>query len=124
MRSLKLLAGVAVMLAFPGVASASSLFLVDGRGWGHGVGMGQWGAEGYAAHGWRHDQILAHYYPGTSISATHPGSVRVVIAEGRQRVRITSRLPFLVRDARGRVRHAHNGIVIRPRSRLPVTFTP
>lgn len=38
-----------------------------GRGFGHGVGMCQWGAQGMAAAGHRHPQILAEYYPGASI---------------------------------------------------------
>ena len=40
--------------------------VVDGRGWGHGRGMGQYGALGYAIdEGWGRDQILDHYYGGT-----------------------------------------------------------
>ena len=40
--------------------------IVDGRGWGHGRGMGQYGALGYAIdEGWTRDQILDHYYGGT-----------------------------------------------------------
>ena len=40
---------------------------VDGRGWGHGRGMGQYGALGYAVdEGWGRDQILDHYYGGTT----------------------------------------------------------
>ena len=38
-------------------------FFISGRGWGHGVGMSQWGAYGYAQRGTPYDQILAHYYP-------------------------------------------------------------
>ena len=39
---------------------------VDGRGWGHGRGMGQYGALGYAVdEGWSRDAILDHYYGGT-----------------------------------------------------------
>jgi stage II sporulation protein D len=38
-----------------------------GRGWGHGVGLCQWGARGMATQGFTYKQILAHYYPGTSI---------------------------------------------------------
>ena len=39
---------------------------VDGRGWGHGRGMGQYGALGYAVdEGWTRDAILDHYYGGT-----------------------------------------------------------
>ena len=38
-----------------------------GHGWGHGRGMSQWGALGYAVdHGWSTGQILDHYYGGTS----------------------------------------------------------
>ena len=32
-------------------AGSGALFLVSGHGWGHGVGMGQWGAQGYALQG-------------------------------------------------------------------------
>ncbi|QYG93390.1 DUF4214 domain-containing protein [Iamia sp. SCSIO 61187] len=39
----------------------------QGRGWGHGRGMSQHGALGYAVdHGWGTDAILAHYYGGTT----------------------------------------------------------
>ena len=41
--------------------------VVEGRGWGHGRGMGQYGALGYAIdEGWGRDQILDHYYGGTT----------------------------------------------------------
>ena len=36
-------------------------------GWGHGVGMSQWGAKGYADHGWSYDRILRHYYLDTEL---------------------------------------------------------
>ena len=45
-------------------AVTATTFLVSGRGWGHGVGMSQYGALGYAQEGWTHEQILAHYYAG------------------------------------------------------------
>jgi len=38
-----------------------------GRGWGHGVGMDQTGAYGYALEGWTFDQILKHYYRGIEL---------------------------------------------------------
>jgi stage II sporulation protein D len=38
-----------------------------GRGWGHGVGMCQCGAEGMARHGKTAGQILVYYYPGSKI---------------------------------------------------------
>lgn len=36
-------------------------------GYGHGVGMSQWGANGYAEHGWDYRQIITHYYTGVEI---------------------------------------------------------
>jgi stage II sporulation protein D len=41
---------------------------LSGRGWGHGVGMCQYGAEGMARGGKNAKQILWHYYPGSKIS--------------------------------------------------------
>ncbi len=43
-------------------------FTVDTIGYGHGVGMSQYGADAYAAKGQTYKEILAHYYPGTEIS--------------------------------------------------------
>ena len=39
----------------------------EGDGWGHGVGMSQYGARALAASGWTYWQILAFYYPGTAL---------------------------------------------------------
>lgn len=40
----------------------------EGRGWGHGVGMSQWGAYYLAQHGINYQQILQHYYQGTTLA--------------------------------------------------------
>jgi stage II sporulation protein D len=51
---------------------------VLGRGWGHGVGMSQWGAHGLAQQGASYADILTHYYTGTTVGpATEPAQVRV-----------------------------------------------
>jgi stage II sporulation protein D len=42
-------------------------FAFAGRGWGHGLGMSQWGARRLAEAGYAFSQILAHYYPGSSL---------------------------------------------------------
>ncbi len=42
-------------------------FDLVGQGWGHGVGMCQWGARGLAARGKRYDEILKYYYPGVDL---------------------------------------------------------
>lgn len=41
--------------------------LVEGRGFGHGVGMSQWGAYAMALQGRSYDQILRHYYRGVDL---------------------------------------------------------
>lgn len=42
-------------------------FYFDGRGWGHGIGMSQYGAKEMAAQGFTYDEILKHYYTGVEI---------------------------------------------------------
>lgn len=45
---------------------------IEGRGRGHGVGLCQTGARGYARRGWSAAQILAHYYPGATLEELAP----------------------------------------------------
>ncbi len=42
-------------------------FVLNGRGWGHGVGLCQIGAAVMGDKGYGYDEILAHYYPGSKI---------------------------------------------------------
>jgi len=49
-------------------ADAASRMVIKGRGFGHGVGMSQYGAFGYAKNGRGYKEILAHYYQGTALS--------------------------------------------------------
>jgi stage II sporulation protein D len=54
-----------------------------GRGWGHGVGMSQYGARGRAIAGQSSAEILAHYYVGTTLGSINPGTaIRVLILTG------------------------------------------
>jgi len=48
-----------------------SIEFYDGRGFGHGVGLCQWGAEGKARRGWSSLQILMFYYPGVTIHGAY-----------------------------------------------------
>jgi stage II sporulation protein D len=94
------IAVLATALAALAAAPAQADLILDGHGWGHGVGLSQYGAYGYALlenrdHAW----ILRHYYAGTALARTGTGSIRV-------RLRRT-RAPKLcgatrLRDARGR----------------------
>lgn len=69
---------VSVLAGFPGrdirsaafdITYADGNFSITCYGYGHGCGLSQYGAWGYAANGWTYDQILAHYFPGTTLSA-------------------------------------------------------
>jgi stage II sporulation protein D len=42
-----------------------------GKGLGHGVGLCQWGAKGFAESGWSYDEILSFYFSGTNIVDLH-----------------------------------------------------
>jgi stage II sporulation protein D len=57
----------------------ASTLIVEGTGDGHGVGMSQYGAAGYARHGWTYEQILAHYYTGTTLGSAPAGAVIKVL---------------------------------------------
>ncbi len=56
--------------------SVPEQLIVYGHGWGHGRGMGQYGAYGYAQQGWTSAQILDHYYQGTTAGPV-PGDAPV-----------------------------------------------
>src|SRR4029079_18657489 len=60
-------------------SAAASTLVLSGHGWGHGIGMAQWGANGYAQHGWDYRQILAHYYQGTTVAAGPSPTARVLL---------------------------------------------
>jgi len=57
-----------VLLVATSSARASVSWVVRGHGFGHGVGVSQYGAYGYALHGKDYRFILAHYYQGSTIS--------------------------------------------------------
>jgi stage II sporulation protein D len=72
---------VAPALSRPTEAAAGpASVLLEGRGFGHGRGMSQYGAQSAAAdHGRTYRQILAFYYPGLEIG-TAGGAIRVLIS--------------------------------------------
>jgi SpoIID/LytB domain protein len=76
----------------------SSDLRVEGSGWGHSVGMSQYGARAQARAGRAVDTILGHYYPGTSLASRPTGDpsraegapIRVGLASGRSEVTLRS----------------------------------
>ncbi|HEX7254391.1 MAG TPA: SpoIID/LytB domain-containing protein [Gaiellaceae bacterium] len=129
MRGHVLIAGVLAALLAAGVGAAESrraaqgeaaarpgtpIFLVTGRGWGHGVGMSQWGANGFARRGHDYRRILTHYYRSATIGKAPVAKVRVLLAGSKPTLTISSEAPFRVRDASGRTRTLVGKQVIGP----------
>jgi stage II sporulation protein D len=111
-------AAYATSPAVPGEA----VLVVSGRGWGHGVGMSQYGAYGMASEGANYNKILAYYYTGTQLGRTSTDNVRVLLAEGRHVVTISSALPFSVADATGATMKLPAGrLILKPKLVLPAT---
>lgn len=81
-------------------STAREVLVFTGHGWGHGLGLSQWGAYGYASHGWSYDRILAHYYSGTSLGPASVSSVRVLVADAR-RTTLSSSVAWTVKDGAG-----------------------
>jgi SpoIID/LytB domain protein len=80
-----LLATLLLALAFPAAASAR-VWVVKGAGFGHGAGMSQYGAYGYAKHGFGYQDILTHYYTGTTIGSITDQTVRVLLRDSARSV--------------------------------------
>jgi stage II sporulation protein D len=89
--SLVLLAALAaLLLALAPGAQAASQLVIRGAGFGHGIGMSQYGAYGYALHGEDYRFILGHYYTGTSLGSLDSNpDVRVLLQSGRRSAVIT-----------------------------------
>jgi SpoIID/LytB domain protein len=83
--------------------TGTATFLVTGHGWGHGVGLSQYGAYGYAQKGVGYAKIVLHYFPGTELGAAPVSRVRVLLTSGAKTLTIASAADFRVRDANGAV---------------------
>jgi stage II sporulation protein D len=78
-----LLIATALLLLVPATASAAPV-VIDGRGWGHGVGMSQYGAYGFALREGRdHEFILGHYYTGSDLGTAPSTRMRVRLKRSR-----------------------------------------
>ncbi len=76
--TMTLLATVAMLAP----AAAHAAWKVKGHGFGHGVGLSQYGAFGFAENGRNYKQILGHYYTGTSLGKAGGEPVRVLLDSG------------------------------------------
>jgi len=79
MRRIALLTTLLALLAAPAPAGAASVNVVRGAGFGHGIGMSQYGAYGFAQQGMSYRRILSHYYRGTRLGSAPSRPVRVLL---------------------------------------------
>jgi stage II sporulation protein D len=79
MRRTALLTAAALLFAVPATADGAVRHVIRGAGFGHGIGMSQYGAYGYALEGAQYPGILAHYYKGTRLSTAPDRPVRVLL---------------------------------------------
>ena len=89
MRRALCLTALCALFGAPAAASAAPTWTIKGAGWGHGIGMSQYGAYGMAQIGRNYQQILSHYYRGTIVSLTTQRSIRVLLQASRSRVSFT-----------------------------------
>lgn len=94
---------VAGLLVVPrvdaGASDAPDIITIEGRGFGHGRGMGQYGALGYAVDlGWTHSEILDRYYSNTTFGEpVADDDIKVhLTAHNRTHLRLTAATPFTV----------------------------
>jgi peptidoglycan hydrolase-like amidase len=120
-------AGTLAATPIPAAAAGPDTIEMSGRGWGHGRGMSQYGAYGYARdHGWTFDRILRHYYGGTDYRPASQASnrpvdpnfvrVNIVASNGEQTITIgiASSSAFSVTGAPGvSIPPSHKGVQLR-----------
>lgn len=82
MRAVIRITTIVLAAALLAPAAADAGWTIKGRGFGHGVGLSQYGAYGYAEHGSDYEQILGHYYTGTKLGPSGGGKVRVLLDSG------------------------------------------
>jgi stage II sporulation protein D len=68
-----------ILAGLPVAAQAATRVVVRGAGFGHGVGLSQYGSYGYAQHGYDYRRILSSYYTGTDLGRASGAPVRVLM---------------------------------------------
>ena len=103
-----LAAALALVCAPPAGATATTTMVMEGRGWGHGIGMSQYGADGYALHHWKYPAIIEHYYTGVKLGRVANVPIRVLLRSGTASATVTDAARFNATwTASGKVRTAH-----------------
>jgi stage II sporulation protein D len=109
----------------PAPALSAPTYVLTGGGYGHGVGLSQYGALAQAKANRDYREILAFYYPGTELTKAAVTKVRVLLAEGRPSVKLASPAPFSVTDGSGVVTELPPGeMTVKPDLRVVVDGKP
>ncbi|WP_419552460.1 SpoIID/LytB domain-containing protein [Candidatus Poriferisodalis sp.] len=108
-RAIRAIVAAAVLAATLAVAAPSAgaqqneyrlapdVIIVEGRGFGHGNGLSQWGALGYALdYGWTSERILGHYYSNTSQTDIAERDIWVHLTRNRGDLLVTSESAFSI----------------------------
>jgi stage II sporulation protein D len=85
-----ILAAAVVAIALPLPALAGRTVTIEGGGWGHGIGMSQYGAYGRALNGKSAEEIVKHYYTGIDLAEREMPRIRVGLMQGRSAIAFTS----------------------------------
>jgi stage II sporulation protein D len=110
-----LLVTLAFLLGAVPTASAAVRHVIRGAGFGHGIGMSQYGAYGFALKGRGYEEILAHYYKGTRLGTAPSRAVRVLLQPSDPYIRVrgassiggeslSTGATYVARDSGGRVK--------------------
>ncbi len=120
----------------PSTTLSAPVYVLSGGGYGHGVGLNQYGALGQARANRSYRDILGFYYPGTEFGKAPISKVRVLVADSRPAISVGSPVPFSVRDGSGTVTPLPPGeVALRPGLKVvvdgaakalpdPLTFSP
>src|SRR5918996_1758438 len=117
---LSLTAALVGMAAAVPTADAEVRHVIRGAGFGHGIGMSQYGAYGFALEGSSYANILAHYYKGTQLGSAPSRPVRVLLQPDDPYIRVrgatsiggrelNAKTPYVARGGGGGVRVTTSG---------------
>ncbi len=106
-------------------ASSDPVFVMNGAGNGHGVGLSQYGALAQARAGRSAADILAFYFPGTQAAHESFRKLRVLIAPAAKSLAISSESPYVVKDGLGQGHQlAAGSMTLEPDLQVPVDGVP
>jgi stage II sporulation protein D len=114
-RTLSVTAVLLLLAVAVPAAEAAVRHVISGAGFGHGIGMSQYGAYGFALEGSSYTQILGHYYRGTSLTSAPGSPVRVLMQPEDPYIRVrgatsiggrrlNANTLYVARESRGAIR--------------------